>query len=105
VVGDPTNGPVVHAYGGNLVTWKLAWSRIDRVSDLDSVQRDDGRHYGSGGCEVDDVVVRLEVGGARSIKVWNRRLGCNGGGQDERQPHVRREHYVEVVPRGTLLES
>ena len=65
--GDPTDGPVVHAYGGDLVTWVLAWSLIDRVSDLDSVQRDNGRHPRGGGCEAHDVVVRLEVGGARRL--------------------------------------
>ena len=89
VGGDPTNGLVVHAYGGDLVTWVLAWSRIDRVSDLDSIQRDDDRNRRSVGWEVHDVLVRLEVGGARPIRVR--------AGHEHRQPRVRREHVRRIV--------
>jgi len=50
VVGQSTNDPVGHAYGGDLVT-RAGPVRclVDGVSDLDSVERHDGRRHRSGG--------------------------------------------------------
>lgn len=51
--GDPTNDPVVHAYGGNLATRRgPTRSPLDGVSNLDSVERHDGGLHRGGGSKI-----------------------------------------------------
>ena len=50
--GDATNDPVVHAYGSNLATRRNpTWFRLG-VSNLDSVERQDGELHRGGGTSI-----------------------------------------------------
>ena len=66
--GDSTDKPVDHAYGSNLVTRTI----FDGGSDLDSIERRDGRHHRGGVFE--------------HVHVARHKVREAPGGQEHRQP-------------------